>query len=123
MNSCLQLHALASTELNLAEEHDNRLVQRDSAQVLVDLAARRLDGRGPDDAAAVALAERVPRGTAGAIPIVVVMGDASASMLDRLVALPDDVQVLVIGDCDDLDEWLLAAGPERARRVEAGTRV
>jgi|GEM_PF-5319269 len=123
VNSCLQSHALASTELNLAEEHDNRLVQRDSAQVLVDLAARRLDGRGPDDAAAVALAERVPRGTAGAIPIVVVMGDASASMLDRLVALPDDVQVLVIGDCDDLDEWLLAAGPERARRVEAGTRV
>jgi hypothetical protein len=122
VNSRLRLHALASIELNLAEEHDDRLVQRNSAQVVFELAERRLDGRGSANDA-VALAERVPRGVAGAIPVVVVMGDASASMLDRLVAFPDDVQVLVIGDCDDLDEWLLAVGSKRAGSVEAGTLV
>jgi len=118
----LQLHVLASTELNLAEEHDDRLVQRESAQVLVDLAARRRDGRaGADDAAA--LAERVPRGAGGPVPVVIVMGDSAATMLDRLAVLPPDVQILVIGDGQGMDEWLAGAGPEVAAWVEAGTLV
>lgn len=118
----LKLHVLAATELNLAEEHDDRLVQRESAQVLVDLAVRRAEGRAGADAAA-ALAERVPRGDGGPIPVVVVMGDAPAATLDRLVAFPDDVQILVIGEGRGMSEWLTAAGPEVAAEIEAGTLV
>ncbi|MDW3218542.1 MAG: hypothetical protein R8F63_07985 [Acidimicrobiales bacterium] len=118
----LQLHVLAATELNLAEEHDDRLVQRESAQVLVDLARRRLQGRASADAVA-ALADRVPRGVAGPIPVVVVMGDAPASTLDRLAVLPDDVQILVIGDGHGADEWIAEVGSDVASVVEVGTLV
>lgn len=118
----LQLHMLAATELNLAEEHDDRLLQRESAQVLVDLAQRRLQGRASADAVA-ALADRVPRGDGGPIPVVVVMGDAPASTLDRLAALPDDVQILVIGDGKGADEWLDRVGSDVASMVDVGTLV
>ena len=118
----LQLHVLAATELNLAEEHDDRLVQRESAELLVDLATRRKEGRAAADAAA-ALADRVPRGAAGAIPVVVVMGDTPASTLDRLVVFPDDVQILVIGEGDGMDEWLKANGAAVAAEIDAGTLV
>lgn len=118
----LQLHMLAATELNLAEEHDDRLVQRESAQVIVDRARRRLPGRGAADAV-VALADRVPRGPAGPIPVVVVMGDAPASTLDRLAALPDDVQILVIGAGKGADEWLDRVGSDVAAAVDVGTLV
>lgn len=122
LQSRLQLHVLAATELALAEEHDDRLVQRQSAQVLVDLAARRVEGRASTDTVA-ALAERVPRGDAGPIPVVVVMGNAPADHLDRLDVLPDDVQVLVIGDVEGADGWLERVGPDVALGVEAGSLV
>ncbi len=118
----LKLHVLAATELNLAEEHDDRLVQRESAQLLVELAERRNDGRAGADAAA-ALAARVPRGVAGPIPVVVVMGEADASTLDRLALFPDDVQVLVIGEGEGMDAWVADAGAECADTIEAGTLV
>ena len=118
----MKLHVLASTELNLAEEHDDRLVQRESAQVLVDLAARRLEGRAAADDAA-AFAKRVPRGAAGPVPVVIVMGNSPATMLDRLTTLPADVQILVIGEGRGMDEWLVAAGSDVAAAVEAGTLV
>lgn len=118
----LQLHVLAATELNLAEEHDDRLVQRESADVLVDLAVRRLEGRAGADAAA-ALADRVPRGPAGPVPVVVVMGDTPAETLDRLVLFPDDVQILVIGEGVGMEDWLATAGSAVAAEVEAGTLV
>ncbi len=117
-----QLHVLAATELNLAEEHDDRLLQRESAQVLVDLATRRLDGRASADEAA-ALADRVPRGIGGPIPVVVVMGASPAAMLDRLVVLPDDVQILVIGDGLGIVEWIERAGDDTAAMVDVGTLV
>lgn len=118
----LQLHMLAATELNLAEEHDDRLVQRESAEVLRDLARRRAEGKAGADAAA-ALAERVPRGAGGPIPVVVVMGDAPAATLDRLAAFPDDVQILVIGEGVGMAEWLAASGAAAAAEIEAGTLV
>ena len=118
----LQLHVLAAAELNLAEEHDDRLVQRESSQVLVDLASRRLAGRASEDTIS-ALADRVPRGVAGPIPVVVVMGDAPASALDRLAGLPDDVQILVIGEGSGADEWIAEAGPDVAAMVDVGPLV
>jgi hypothetical protein len=118
----MQLHVLAATELNLAEEHDDRLLQRESAQVLVDLATRRLDGRASVDDAA-ALADRVPRGVGGPVPVVIVMGASHAEVLDRLVVLPDDVQILVIGDGDGLAEWIDRAGEDTAATVDVGTLV
>ncbi|MEQ8841253.1 MAG: hypothetical protein RIB98_09750 [Acidimicrobiales bacterium] len=122
VNARLRLHVLAATELSLAEEHDDRLVRRESAQVLVDLAARRVDGHADVDAAA-ALADRVPRGAAGPVPVVIVMGDSPAELLDRLVALPEDVQILVIGDGRGMDEWLAAVGPACAVELDTGTLV
>lgn len=122
VTSRLQLHVLAATELNLAEEHDDRLVQRESAEVLRDLAKRRVDGKSAQDAAADLVA-RVPRGDGGPIPVVVVMGDAPAATLDRLAVLPDDVQILVIGDGVGAEEWLEENGPDVADSVEVGTLV
>jgi len=120
----LKLHVLAATELDLAEEHDARLVQRESAQLLVELAERRNDGRaGAGADAAAALAARVPRGVAGPIPVVVVMGEADASTLDRLALFPDDVQVLVIGEGEGMDAWVADAGADCADTIEAGTLV
>ena len=118
----LKLHVLAATELNLAEEHDDRLVQRESARVLVDLANRRAEGRAAAEEAA-AFVDRVPRGDGGAVPVVVVMGNSPAELLDRLAVLPDDVQILVIGDGQGMDQWLNAAGSDIASAVEAGTLV
>ncbi|MEZ5244439.1 MAG: hypothetical protein R2707_05015 [Acidimicrobiales bacterium] len=118
----LRLHMLAATELNLAEEHDDRLVQRESAEVLLDLAIRRKEGRAGADAAA-ALADRVPRGVAGPIPVVVVMGDAPASTLDRLAIFPDDVQILVIGEGLGMREWIDTNGDATAAEIDAGTLV
>lgn len=118
----MRLHVLAATEVNLAEEHDERLVQREGAQLVVDLAERRRRGTASADAA-TALADRVPRGRGGAIPVVVVMGDAPADVLDRLVALPDDVQVLVIGEGTGTEEWLERVGPDLAAAVDLGTLV
>ena len=118
----LQLHMLAATELNLAEEHDDRLVQRESAELLVELAERRKDGPAGADAAA-ALADRVPRGAVGPIPVVVVMGDAPAAVLDRLVLFPDDVQILVIGEGEGMDVWIETTGFAIAAEVDTGTLV
>jgi len=118
----LQLHMLAATELNLAEEHDDRLVQRESAELLVELAERRKDGPAGADAAA-ALADRVPRGAVGPIPVVVVMGDAPAAILDRLVLFPDDVQILVIGEGEGMDVWIETTGFAIAAEVDTGTLV
>ncbi|MEM7141913.1 MAG: hypothetical protein AAF548_12865 [Actinomycetota bacterium] len=117
----LQLHMLAATELNLAEEHDDRLVQRESAQVLVDLASRRLGGAAED--AVAALADRVPRGSAGPVPVVVVMGEAPASTLDRLAAIPADVQILVVGEGSGAEEWIARVGPDVASMVDVGSLV
>jgi hypothetical protein len=118
----LKLHVLAATELTLAEEHDDGLVQRESARALVDLATRRLEGcAGADEAEA--LAERVPRGVIGAIPVVVVMGEAPAETLDRLALFPDDVQVLVIGQGRGMEEWLTEVGSDVAAQVDVGTLV
>jgi hypothetical protein len=118
----MQLHVLAATELSLAEEHDDGLVQRESARVLVELAAASLDGStNADDA--VAFADRVPRGVGGPIPVVVVMGGAPATTLERLAALPDDVQILLIGDGNGLDDWLRYAAEDVASVVEVQTLV
>jgi hypothetical protein len=65
----------------------------------------------------------VPRGVGGPIPVVVIMGGAPATTLERLVALPDDVQILVIGDGSGLDDWISDAGDDVASVVEIQTLV
>ena len=42
------------------------------------------------------------------------MGDAPASNLDRLVALPGDVQILVLGEGRGMSEWVEDAGDAAA---------
>jgi hypothetical protein len=116
----MQLYALAATELILAEEHDDRAEQREGAQVLVDVAVRRLEGQPGGGAD---LADRVPRGAGGPIPMVVVVGAAPADALDVLLTLPDDVQVLVIGEGDGSESWLRRVGDQVAGAVEAGSLV
>ncbi len=51
------------------------------------------------------------------------MGDAPASALDRLAGLPDDVQILVIGEGSGADEWIAEAGPDVAAMVDVGPLV
>lgn len=118
----LQLHALAVTEVSLAEEHDDRLLQRDSAEVVLEMAERRVAGRAARDAMA-ALLDRVPRGAVGPVPVVVVMGNAPADTLDRLSAFPEDVQILVIGNGEGADDWVARVGPEVAELVDVRTLV
>ena len=43
------------------------------------------------------VAARIPRGNAGPVPLVVLMGDAPADVLEPVVGLPDDVQIIVVG--------------------------
>ena len=75
----------------------------------------------PDAAANLAL--RVPRGSSGPIPMVVVMGNAPASTLDVLTALPTDIQVIVVGEGTGVDDWVAAVGPEIAASVDVAALV
>ena len=117
----LQLHVLAVTELSLAQQHDDLVTELEEAEAVLGDACRRLQGVSGRDPSG--LAERVPRGLGGPIPIVVVMGDLPASRLDVVRDLPDDVQIVVIGEGSGIDEWVAAAGPDVAAVVEASTFV
>lgn len=121
VESRLQLHRLAAREVNLAEQHDDRLSQRESAEAAADSASRRAGGSL--DSAADEFAAQVPRGVGGPIPVVVVMGASPAATLDRLAVLPDDVQILVVGEGEGIDEWLAAVGPDVASAIDAAALV
>ncbi len=102
----LELHMLAANELTVAEEHDAKLQLRDGAEVLERLAEHQLrhSTGGPHGMASVI--SRIPRGRAGAIPLVVLMGGAPVTVLDALHGLPEDVQAIVIGDTPGIAEWV-----------------
>ena len=118
----LELHMLAATELALAEEHDDHVTRQESACLLLELATRRLEG-GPSLDAAAKLAPRVPRGMAGPIPMVVVMGAVPASALDVLTAIPADIQVIVVGEGTGIDEWVAEVGSEVAMSLDVSALV
>lgn len=101
----LELHILLATELAVAEEHDAKLELLEGARVLERIARHRLESLagGPSGISAVAAA--VPRGLAGPIPLVVLMGGAPMSALDAVLDLPADVQIIVLGDTDDMETW------------------
>lgn len=119
----VELHMLLATELAVAEEHDAKLELLEGARVLERIARHRLDSvaGGPSGIGAVEAA--VPRGLAGPIPLVVLMGDAPLSALDDVLELPDDVQILVLGDTDGMAEWTAALTPEVAHFIEGGAVV
>ena len=119
----IELHMLLVTELAVAEEHDAKLELLEGARVLERIARHRLDSvtGGPSGIGAVAAA--VPRGLAGPIPLVVLMGDAPLSALDDVLELPEDVQIVVLGDTDGMAEWTAALTPEVAHFVEGGAVV
>ena len=102
----LELHMLAATELAVAEEHDAKLQLREGAKVLERLAEHRMNTATGGPCGIDAIAAQVPRGKAGAVPLVVLMGAAPVEALDGLIGLPDDVQVLVVGDTPGLAEWV-----------------
>ena len=114
----VELHMLGATELAVAEEHDAKLASLREARVRETEAKRRLDemARSPDGLAAVI--SRIPRGRAGAIPFVVLMGGASVDVLDALLRLPDDVQVIVVGDTPGLSEWAANQENGAAKSIE-----
>ena len=119
----IELHMLLATELAVAEEHDAKLELLEGARVLERIARHRLDSvaGGPSGIGAVAAA--VPRGVAGPIPLVVLMGDAPLSALDDVLQLPEDVQILVLGDTDGMAEWTAALPQELAHFIEGGAVV
>ena len=93
----LELHLLAATELGLAEQHDAKAATLEAAieaERRADAAALAVNA----PAAGIAdVAARIPRGDAGPIPLVVLMGDAPADVLEAVVGLPADVQIIVVG--------------------------
>lgn len=119
----LELHMLAATELAVAEEHDAKLQLREGAKVLERLAEHRMNSVTGGPCGIDAIAAQVPRGKAGAVPLVVLMGGAPVEALDGLVGLPDDVQVLVVGDTPGLAEWVASQPPGTAKFARVPTAV
>ncbi len=114
----LELHMLAATELTLAEEHDAKLELLEGAKVLERLAEHRFNRSSDGPRGIEAVTSRIPRGRGGAIPLVVLMGDAPLEALDTLLGLPDDVQTMVIGDTAGLAEWAADQEYGTARCIE-----
>ncbi|MEM9467025.1 MAG: hypothetical protein AAGA90_16755 [Actinomycetota bacterium] len=93
----VELHLLAASELAVAEQHDAKAALLEAAIDAEQAAgAAALAANAP--AAGIAdVAARIPRGDAGPIPLVVLMGDAPADVLEPVVGLPADVQIIVVG--------------------------
>ncbi len=102
----LELHMLAANELAVAEEHDAKLQLREGAEVLERLAEHQVHQSRVGPRGMASVISRIPRGLAGPIPLVVLMGDAPLSALDALHGLPGDVQVIVIGDTPGIAGWV-----------------
>ncbi len=121
--SRLELHMLAATELAVAEEHDAKLELLEGAKVLERLAEHRLDRTTDGPRGLGSVVPRVPRGQAGAIPLVVLMGDSPIEALDVLLDLPDDVQTIVLGDTPGLSEWAAEQESGTVRCIEVPSFV
>jgi len=106
----LELHLLAATELAVAEEHDAQVQVLAEAKSVEMEAHEAAMASGATSAGLASLALRVPRGLGGPIPLVVLMGDAPADALDTVAALPDDVQIIVLGGDDTTAAKVQALG-------------
>lgn len=109
----LELHMLLATELAVAEEHDAKLELLEGARVLERIARHRLDNLVGGPTGIDAVAASIPRGLGGAIPLVVLMGDAPMEALDDVLDLPIDLQIVVVGDTAEMVAW--------AARLPAGS--
>lgn len=119
----LELHILLATELAVAEEHDAKLQLLEGARVLERIARHRVDNLAGGPTGIDAVAAAVPRGLAGPIPLAVLMGDAPMSALDDVLAMPEDVQILVLGDTDEMEEWASRLPPGVADFIERSALV
>lgn len=115
----LELHMLLATELAVAEEHDEKIELLTAARSLEAAAAAALDAAADGTAAIAEIAGRVPRGTGGALPIIVLMGGAPVRALDALDDLPDDVQIIVIGDSSAMASWVAAKGVDEVTVIDS----
>ncbi|MDG2233753.1 MAG: hypothetical protein P8L16_07985 [Ilumatobacter sp.] len=104
----IELHTLLATELALAEEHDAKREQLERERVSGRMASGRFDDIAGDQGGIGALAAAVPRGLAGPIPLIVLMGNAPLTALESMLELPDNVQILVLGDTEGMAEWTAA---------------
>ena len=96
-NIRFELHLLAASELTVAEEHDEKLARLEAATEAERAAGAAALAASAPAAGIADVAARIPRGDAGPVPLVVLMGDAPADVLEPVVGLPDDVQIIVVG--------------------------
>jgi len=102
----LELHMLLATEMAVAEEHDAKLELLAAARAEERANGRELDPADDDETGVDAVISAVPRGTGGPIPLVVLLGSAPLSVLEALDELPEDVQIVVVGDVEGMEEWV-----------------
>lgn len=95
----VELHDLAASELNMAEEHDA------GVEFLED---PRLSPAGNDDSG---------------LPMVVMFGDDDTTVLEPLIALSDRSQIVVVGEGEALREWAGRVGPDGASVIDRGVLV
>jgi len=106
----MELHVLAATELALAEDHDSRVELIEQSQH---------ESLSPES-----IGEQwVVRGPGGALPIVILAGSVEPTQLDPLLALPDDVQVIVVADGEAVQRWAHSVGAEHAGVVDCRVLV
>ena len=70
-----------------------------------------------------ALAAAVRWGLASLIPLIVLTGDAPLAALENVLELPEDVQILVLGDTEGMAEWTAAFPQQVAHCAEIGAVV
>ncbi|MEM9201165.1 MAG: hypothetical protein AAGC53_05880 [Actinomycetota bacterium] len=100
----VELHQLGAEELAIADQYRTSVEQLGALGSAPPMAAA---GVAP---AVAAVAARIPHGGAGPIPLVVLMGDAPASAIQGLMALPADVQIIVVGDGEDAVDTVATLG-------------
>ncbi|MDG1878287.1 MAG: hypothetical protein P8I99_12845 [Acidimicrobiales bacterium] len=70
-----------------------------------------------------AVAAAVRWGLASLIPLIVLTGDAPLAALENVLELPEDVQILVLGDTEGMAEWTAAFPQQVAHCAEIGAVV
>ncbi len=129
VNSEPGLVALAKSWLAVLESADVAAVRilRERERAATELDGLCHPATGPNggclDHERGAVAAAVPRGLAGPIPLIVLLSDAPLTALESVLELPDDVQILVLGDTEGMAEWAAAFPQEVAHCVEIGAVV
>lgn len=111
----IELHQLIVSELTVTERAiGNGDVDRTEPVFAADTSSDRTSS---------GIAEGIPRGAGGPLPIVVLVGDADPSLLEPLLLLARDIQTLVIGDGPELLDWARSLGSDRCSVVDRGVLV